>query len=100
MSSPQRSPALADVPAIAEQVPGYSGTLWVGLFAPRGIPADVETKLKQGMVKVLADPATQQALETQGVERAKATPEQFAAQLDEDIARWAKIVQAAGAKVD
>jgi len=100
VSSPQRSPALPDVPAIAEQVPGYSGTLWVGLFAPRGIPADVETKLKQGMVKVLADPATQQALEAQGVERAKLTPEQFAAQLDEDIARWAKIVQAAGAKVD
>jgi tripartite-type tricarboxylate transporter receptor subunit TctC len=100
VSSPQRSPALPDVPAIAEQVPGYSGTLWVGLFAPRGIPADVETRLKQAMATVLADPATQKALEAQGVERATATPEQFATLLDEDIARWAKIVQAAGAKVD
>ena len=100
VSSPQRSPALPDVSAIAEQVPGYSGTLWVGLFAPRGIPADVEGKLKQDMVKVLADPVTRKALEAQGVELANATPEQFAVMLDEDIARWAKIVQAAGAKVD
>ncbi|MGZ5034203.1 MAG: Bug family tripartite tricarboxylate transporter substrate binding protein, partial [Usitatibacter sp.] len=42
VSSPQRSPALPDVPAIAELVPGYSGTLWIGLFAPRGVPAEVE----------------------------------------------------------
>ena len=45
VSSPKRSQALPDVPAIGEKVPGYSGTLWVGLFAPRGVPATVETQL-------------------------------------------------------
>jgi tripartite-type tricarboxylate transporter receptor subunit TctC len=100
VSSPKRSPALPDVPAIAEKVPGYSGILWVGLFAPRGIPADVEQKLQQAMVKVLADNPTQQLLVEQGVELWNVTPAQFATQLQEDIGRWAKIVKASGATVD
>jgi tripartite-type tricarboxylate transporter receptor subunit TctC len=100
VSSPQRSPALPDVPAIAERVPGYGGTLWVGLFAPRGIPADVQARLEQAMAKVLAAPDTKASLTAQGVELANATPAQFAALLQEDIVRWARIVKASGAKVD
>ena len=100
VSSPKRSPALPDVPAIGEKVPGYSGTLWAGLFVPRGVPADVETKLQQAMTKVLADEKTKELLVQQGVELANATPAQFATQLQEDIARWAKIVKASGATVD
>jgi tripartite-type tricarboxylate transporter receptor subunit TctC len=100
VSSPQRSPALPDVPAIAERIPGYSGTLWVGLFAPRGIPADVETRLQQAMAKVLDAADTKASLTAQGVELASATPAQLAALLQEDIARWGRIVKASGAKVD
>ena len=100
VSSPKRSPALVDVPAIGERVPGYSGTLWIGLFAPRGIPADIEAKLKAAMEKVLANPETRASLVAQGVELASATPEQFAAQLNDDIARWARIVKASGARID
>lgn len=101
VSSPARSPALPDVPAIGEKVPGYRGTLWVGLFAPRGIPADVEAKLQQAMAKVLASPDTKTALLAQGVELAPpTTPAQFAALLQEDIGRWAKIVKSSGAQID
>jgi tripartite-type tricarboxylate transporter receptor subunit TctC len=100
VSSPKRSPALPDVPAIGEKVPGYSGTLWVGLFTPRGTPADVETKLQQAMTKVLADDKTKELLVAQGVELATATPAQFATLLQEDIARWSKIVKVSGATVD
>jgi tripartite-type tricarboxylate transporter receptor subunit TctC len=100
VSSPQRSPALPGVPAIGEKVPGYAGTLWVGLFAPRGIPAQVEQQLQQAMAKVLAAPETKAALAAQGVELATATPQQFAALLQEDMARWAKIVKSSGATVD
>ena len=100
VSSPKRSPALPDVPAIGEKVPGYSGTLWVGLFTPRGTPADVETKLQQVMTKVLADDKTKELLVAQGVELATATPAQFATLLQEDIARWSKIVKVSGATVD
>ena len=100
VSSPQRSPSLPDVPAIAEKVPGYGGALWVGLFAPRGVPADVQAKLEQAMAKVLAAPDTRASLAAQGVELATATPAQFAALLQDDLARWAKIVRDSGAKVD
>ena len=100
VSSPQRSPALPDVPAIGEKVPGYSGTLWVGLFAPRGVPAEVENRLQQAMAKVLAAADTKANLTAQGVELASATPAQFAALLQEDIQRWSKIVKATGVQVD
>ena len=100
VSSPQRSPALPDVPAIGEKVPGYAGTLWVGLFAPRGVSAEVERRLQDAMGKVLVTSETRAALSAQGMELASATPTQFAALLQEDIARWAKIVKASGAKID
>ena len=100
VSSPQRSPSLPDVPAIAERVPGYGGTLWVGLFAPRGVPPEVEARLTQAMGKVLSAADTKASLTAQGVELATATPAQLGALLQEDIVRWGKIVKASGAKVD
>lgn len=100
VSSPSRSPVLPDVPAIGEQVPGYSGTLWVGLFAARGTPPEVEGRLQDAMKKVLAAADTQEKLQAQGVELANTTPAQFAALLQEDIARWARIVKESGATID
>jgi len=100
VSSPARSPVLPDVPAIGEQVPGYSGTLWVGLFGVRGVSPEIEAKLQDAMMKVLAAPDTQQKLQAHGVELANATPAQFAAILQEDIVRWARIVKESGATID
>ena len=101
VSSPRRSPALPDVPALSEIVPGYSGTLWIGLFAPAGVSAEVLTKLQDGMSRALASKDLRDKLELQGVELAPpTTPEQFAALLNEDIARWSQIVKRSGAAVD
>lgn len=101
VSSPRRSPALPDVPALAEILPGYSGTLWIGLFAPTGVSVDVLTKLQDGMSRALASKDLRDKLELQGVELAPpTTPEQLAALLNEDIARWSQIVKSSGAAVD
>jgi tripartite-type tricarboxylate transporter receptor subunit TctC len=101
VSSPKRSPALPDVPALSEVVPGYTGTLWIGLFAPAGVPADVQAKLQDAMAKTLAAKDLRDKLELQGVEMAApTTPEQFATLLNEDIARWAQIVKTSGASID
>ncbi|MDO5290140.1 MAG: tripartite tricarboxylate transporter substrate binding protein [Pseudomonadota bacterium] len=105
VSGPTRSPVIPDVPTIAETVPGYSGLLWVGLFAPMGTPQAVLNRLQEGMAKALAQPEVRHKLEQQGLELAApadkpVTPEQFAKVLREDIAKWAGIVQASGAKVD
>ena len=101
MSSPKRSPSLPDVPALAESVPGYRGTLWIGLFAPAGVPNEVLSKLQAGMTQALASKDVREKLELQGVElAAPTTPDQFAALLEEDMVMWARSVNSSGASVD
>ena len=105
VSGAARSPVLPDVPTVAETVPGFNGTLWIGLFAPVGVPPDVLARLQDGMAKTLAAKDLRDKLEQQGVELAgtiekPVTPEQFAALLGDDIAKWARIVKTSGASVD
>ncbi len=100
VSSPERSPALPEVPAIGEKVKGYSGTLWVALFGPQGLPKAVEAKLQEAMTQVMAQPDTQAALAAQGVEVARMTPAQLTQVLQDDLVRWARIVKSSGATVD
>jgi tripartite-type tricarboxylate transporter receptor subunit TctC len=105
VSSPVRSPVLPEVPTIGETVPGYSGTLWIGLFAPVGVAPEVLTQLRAAMGKALAAKDLRDKLEQQGVELAgppdkPVSPEQFAALLNDDIAKWARIVKSSGASVD
>jgi tripartite-type tricarboxylate transporter receptor subunit TctC len=101
VSSPKRSPSLPDVPALAESVPGYRGTLWIGLFAPTGVPNEVLSKLQIAMTQTLASKEVRDKLELQGVElAAPTTPEQFAALLQDDMVMWARIVKSSGASID
>ena len=105
VSGPARSPVLPNVPTLAETVPGYNGTLWIGLFAPAGVPPEVLSRLQNGMAKALVSTDLRATLEKQGVELAgtpekPVSPEQFAALLAEDIAKWARIVKSSGAAVD
>ena len=105
VSGAARSPVLPDVPTIGEAVPGYNGTLWIGLFAPTGVQADVLNRLQTAMSQTLAAKDLRDKLELQGVELAApadkpVTPEQFAAVLNDDIAKWARIVKSSGASVD
>ncbi len=101
VSSARRSPALPDVPAIAELVPGYDGTLWIGLFAPAATPRAVLARLQRAGADALASPDLQDRLKQQGVELAPPTTSaQFAALLKADLAKWARIVRESGASVD
>jgi len=101
VSGNKRSPVLPDVPAIGEAVPGYNGTLWIGLFAPAGVPADVLATLQDATRKALAAKDLRDKLDQQGVEiAAPTTPDQFSKLLQDDLAKWARIVKASGAAVD
>jgi len=100
VSSAKRSPFAPDIPAIGETVPGYSGDLWVGLFAVKGTPKEVTQKLSQTMQAALADKGLRGKLAAQGAEALTGTPQQLAAMLNADIDKWAKIVKASGAQVD
>ena len=101
VSGDKRSPVLPEVPAIAESVPGYNGTLWIGLFAPAGVPPDILARLQDATTQAMASPDLREKLDQQGVEIAPPTsPQQFAKLLQDDIAKWARIVKASGAAVD
>ena len=100
VSSAKRSPFAPDIPAISETVPGYSGDLWVGLFAVRGTPKDVTQKLAATLQTALADKTLRDTLAAQGAEVLTGTPQQFSTMLRGDIDKWAKIVKQSGAQVD
>lgn len=105
VSSAARSPVLPDVPSLGEFVPGYNGTLWIALFAPRGLPPAVMSRLREGMQQAMADKDMRAQLQAQGVELAgtperQVTPDELAAVLKQDIAKWAQIVKTSGATVN
>ena len=100
MSSAKRSPALPDVQAIGEVVPNYAGELWVGLFAVRGTPGDVVSKLAELVAAAVTAPDVQERFRVAGVEVLTGGPTRLAQMLQDDIARWAPIVKASGAMVD
>ena len=98
VTTPQRSPALPDVPTIAEAgVPGYEATSWFGLLAPAGTPAPVVAKLNTAILKALADPDVKKKLLEQGAEPAGETPAQFATFIASETVKWGKIVKQSGA---
>lgn len=105
VSGGARSPVLPEVPTVGETLPGYNGTLWIGLFAPAGTPPEVLSSLERAMAKALAAKDLRDKLEQSGVEMAApadtpVTAAQFARILDEDIVKWARIVKASGATVN
>lgn len=100
VSTATRSQSLPDVPAMIEQIPGFSGELWVGLFAIAGTPPDVVNKIYQATATVMQKPAVQKKLTDLGLELAFDTPAQFKVRLDQDIVKWSAIVKASGATVD
>ena len=96
-----RSPVFPDVPRLAEFYPGLEVTPWLGIFAPAGTPQAVMAKLHEATNAVLADPATAEKIrKVGGLEPYISTPEEFAALLKSEYAKYGEIVKAVGAKVD
>ncbi|KQP41581.1 tripartite tricarboxylate transporter substrate binding protein [Pseudorhodoferax sp. Leaf274] len=101
VTTAKRSPELPNVPTIAEAgVPGYEATSWFGLFAPAGTPAPIVAQLNKAIVKVLNTPDVKQKIAAQGGDVVAETPEQFAAFIKAETAKWGKVVQESGASVD
>jgi tripartite-type tricarboxylate transporter receptor subunit TctC len=100
VTSAQRSPALPDVPAIAEFVPGDEASAWFGVAVPKGTPAAAIARLNREINAALADPAMKAKLADLGGVPLPGTPEQFWAIHKMETEKWAKTVQFSGAKVD
>jgi tripartite-type tricarboxylate transporter receptor subunit TctC len=97
----KRSPALPDVPTIAEQgFPGVEATAWYGVLAAAGTPKPIVTRLHDELVRTLRLPDVEQRLDGLGFEIVAGTPEAFAAYIKSEIKKWEKVVKASGAKPD
>ncbi|MEO8442283.1 MAG: tripartite tricarboxylate transporter substrate binding protein [Betaproteobacteria bacterium] len=99
VGSAKRLTGFPDVPTIAEAgVPGYDATQWYGVLAPAGTPRDIVMKLNAEMKKVLARPDVREKLAADGTVPVGNTPEEFGTHIKAEIARWAPVVKASGAK--
>jgi tripartite-type tricarboxylate transporter receptor subunit TctC len=100
-TGPQRSQVLPDVPAIAEFYPDFVMVQWYGLFAPAGTPEPVLARLRAEVNKALVLPDVREKLRNAGgVEPWITSPEEFAAELRSEYAKYAKLVKEVGAKID
>ena len=102
VSSPKRSPSLPNVPAVAETpgLAGFASDLWYGLLAPAKTPQAVVDKLYQETRRILALPELRNRFEPTGAVIVGNTPSEFAKIIRDDLARWASVIKASGAKVE
>ena len=99
VTSAARSPALPDVPTVAESgFPGFEANGWLGILVPNGTPPDVIAKLNAEIGKVMQSAEMKKQLLAQGVEARTSTPEQFGAFIKSEQAKWGKIIADAGIK--
>jgi tripartite-type tricarboxylate transporter receptor subunit TctC len=102
VTSAKRSPELPDVPTIAEAgVKGYEMVAWFGIAAPKGLPRDIQMRLDADILKILKTPEMQKSLRNVGQEVAyQEKPEQFYEFMKVEAAKWAKVVQESGARLE
>jgi len=97
----KRTALLPDLPTIAEAgLPGYEANNWYGVLVPAKTPRAIVDRLNREIVKVLNTPAVKATLFRQGLDASPSTPQEFGAYIKSEIAKWAKVVKASGAKAE
>ena len=97
----KRSALTPNIPTVAEAgVPGYEATIWLGVMAPKGTPADVIALLNKEISKVIGKPAVTEAWAKQGAVPMHMSVAEFDAYLKKDIEKWAEVVKISGAKAN
>lgn len=99
-SGAQRARMLPDVPTVAETLPGYEVVSWHGMLAPAKVPREIITKLNREIVAVLRTADVQKMLLAEGGDITPSTPEEFAAFLKSEVAKWSKVIKRAGITAD
>ncbi len=101
LSSFKRSPLTPEVPTIAESgYPGFEAMVWFGQFAPANTPADVVRRINEDTARALRSPKMQEILASQGLEVVAGSPAEFSQRVAAEIAKWRKVIQEAGIKLD
>ena len=97
----KRSPAMPEVPTIAESgYPEIEATSWWGLIGPAGVPREIVDRLAGETIRILNAPEVKERLMSQGGDAAGTTPEQFSAFIKSEISKWARMVKETGVKLE
>ena len=99
--TPQRAAALPDVPTVAEAgLKDFEVTTWYGVLAPAGTPRPIVARLNGELVKIMHAPDMKEKLAASGTDALTSSPEEFAAYLRQEIAKWGDVVRKANLKAD
>ncbi len=98
VTSPHRLPALLDVPAIADTLPGFESSAWFGLFGPAKLPADISRAWSEAARAAVQSPDVRRRIEAEGATVVGNSPQDFSRFVVADIARWREVVKFSGAK--
>jgi tripartite-type tricarboxylate transporter receptor subunit TctC len=100
VTSESRLPGLADIPSLAEQVPGVVAVTWFGIVAPPNTPAAITGKLSQTIADILRTPEMAKRFADAGANAVGNTPAEMRAWMKDDADRWAQVIRAAQIKID
>jgi tripartite-type tricarboxylate transporter receptor subunit TctC len=95
-----RSPVLPDVPPLADFLPGYDASTWLGVGAPKGTPREIVEKLNAQINTALADPIMRERIASYGYAVLPGSPTEFGKFIREETAKWGEVVRAANMKPD
>jgi tripartite-type tricarboxylate transporter receptor subunit TctC len=100
VTSPKRVPALPELPAMAEVLPGFEVVGWYGVAGPPKMPKPLVARLNAEIVKIIQSPAVRERITADGSEPATSTPEEFRRFMQADLVKWTKLAKQTGAKFD
>jgi len=100
VTSGKRATGLPDIPAIAETLPGYEAIQWYGILAPTGTSRDIVGKLQAEIARILVLPEVKDRLAADGADAVGSRPDEFAAYIRAELAKWGKVVKTGGIKLE
>ena len=100
VTSARRATGLPDIPAIAETLPGYEAIQWYGLLAPAGTPREIVARAQAEIARILLLPEMKERLAADGADAVGNRPEEFAAYIRAELAKWGKVVKTGGIKLE
>jgi tripartite-type tricarboxylate transporter receptor subunit TctC len=101
VSGAARSPGLPDVPTVAESgLPGFEASTWYPVLAPARTPGAIVAKLNRQLVAIVETPQVRDQLVSSGVEPIGSSPAELASHIKSELAKWAKVIQVSGARLD